>query len=88
MLSQSLDRAGELLDEGERDTAVLLEEVRRIISSAPDARPDYIEAVDPETLAALTEVDETRGVAIALAVFFGDTRLIDNLVWIVDTARS
>ncbi len=87
VLSQSLDRAHVLLDDGERDVATLLNEVRKIISSAADARPDYIEAVDPETLESVSHVDEKRGVAIALAVFFADTRLIDNLVWMGNTAR-
>lgn len=88
VLSRSLDRARVLLDGGERRVEVLLDEIRQIISSAADARPDYIEAVDPESLEALSRVDAERGVAIALAVFFADTRLIDNLVWMGNTAAS
>lgn len=87
VLSQSLNRARMLLDNGERDVAALLQEVRQIISTATDARPDYIEAIDPESLQPLIQVDEKRGVTMALAVSFGDTRLIDNLVWIGNTAR-
>jgi len=87
VLSQSLERARGLLDGGERDVATLLNEIRKIVSTAADARPDYIAAVDPETLEALSRVDEKRGIAIALAIFFAETRLIDNLVWIGNTAR-
>ena len=51
--------------------------VREKIAAAPEARIDYVEAVDAETLAAPTR--ETRRLLLAVAVFFGKTRLIDNL---------
>jgi pantothenate synthetase len=37
---------------------------------------DYIEFFEPDTLSAVTKV--TRGTHMALAVFVGKTRLIDN----------
>lgn len=40
-------------------------------------RPDYIETVDAETLQ--PAVDFTKPVLIAVAVYFGQTRLIDNI---------
>jgi pantoate--beta-alanine ligase len=47
------------------------------IMSDPLARIDYVEAVDSETL---READDlTGGILIALAVFIGKTRLIDNI---------
>jgi pantoate--beta-alanine ligase len=83
VLSASLDRAGERLDAGERDTGVLLDEVRSVIATAADARPGYVEAVDPENLEALSRIDDQMPtVAILVAVYFGSTRLIDNLLWI------
>jgi pantoate--beta-alanine ligase len=51
--------------------------VRSRISSAPGARIDYVELVDSETLEA-KEAAETNAL-IAIAVFFGKTRLIDNI---------
>lgn len=48
----------------------------RIIRTAPQARLDYVEFFDPETLQPTTKV--TRGGHMALAVFVGQTRLIDN----------
>lgn len=45
---------------------------------APSAKIDYLECVCAETLGALTEVD--RPAVIATAVFFGQVRLIDNIV--------
>jgi len=50
--------------------------VARIVSAAPDARLDYVEFFDPETLVPQKQV--ARGAQLALAVFIGKTRLIDN----------
>jgi len=50
--------------------------VRQIIKTAPAARLDYVEFFESDTLAPVTKV--TRGAHMALAVFFGKTRLIDN----------
>jgi pantoate--beta-alanine ligase len=52
--------------------------VASIISAAPRAKIDYIEAVDAETLQPVT--NRSRKLLIAAAVFFGRTRLIDNIV--------
>jgi pantoate--beta-alanine ligase len=45
-------------------------------TAAPLARLDYVEFFDPKTLASVTQVK--RGTQMALAVYFGKTRLIDN----------
>jgi pantoate--beta-alanine ligase len=50
--------------------------IAKIISTAPDARLDYVEFFDPETL--LPQKRAQRGTHMALAVFVGKTRLIDN----------
>jgi pantoate--beta-alanine ligase len=51
-------------------------DLKKFIQREPAARVDYIEFFEPDTLAAVTKV--TRGTHIALAVFVGKTRLIDN----------
>ena len=56
--------------------ARLKPELKRFIERAPAARLDYVEFFDPETLAPVPKV--TRGTHMALAVFIGKTRLIDN----------
>jgi pantoate--beta-alanine ligase len=56
--------------------ARLKAEVAGIIATAPQARLDYVELFDPETLAPVAEV--SRGAHLALAGFVGKTRLIDN----------
>jgi pantoate--beta-alanine ligase len=50
--------------------------VRQIIKTAPAARLDYVEFFDFETLSPVAKV--TRGTQVALAVFVGQARLIDN----------
>ena len=50
--------------------------VQKIIRTAPDARLDYVAFFDPATLLPAAKV--SRGAHIALAVFVGKTRLIDN----------
>lgn len=57
-------------------TARLKAAIAKIVSNAPDARLDYVEFFDPETL--LPQKQVTRGTHMALAVFVGKTRLIDN----------
>ena len=53
--------------------------VQRVINEAPLARMDYAELVDAETLQPV-EMAGSNSVLV-LAVFFGKTRLIDNMRW-------
>jgi pantoate--beta-alanine ligase len=54
----------------------LKKDLHGFFTAAPLARPDYLEFFDPETLQPVRAVK--RGTHLALAVFFGKTRLIDN----------
>lgn len=55
---------------------VLKRKLERLIATQPAARVDYVEFFDPETLEPAATVDRTTH--LALAVFVGKTRLIDN----------
>ena len=57
-------------------TAKLKADLKKLIESEPDARLDYVEFFEPDTLAPVAKV--TPGTHLALAVFVGKTRLIDN----------
>jgi pantoate--beta-alanine ligase len=57
-------------------TARLKKDLQEFITLTPLARLDYVEFFDPETLQPVQQVK--RGAHMALAVFFGKTRLIDN----------
>jgi pantoate--beta-alanine ligase len=54
----------------------LKSELKRFIERQPAARLDYVEFFDARTLVPVSKV--TRGAQMALAVFIGKTRLIDN----------
>jgi pantoate--beta-alanine ligase len=51
-------------------------DIHEFLTAAPLARLDYVEFFDPETLEPVAQVK--RGTQMALAVYFGKTRLIDN----------
>jgi len=54
----------------------LHKELHTLISRCPSARVDYIAFFEPTSLEPVTTV--TRGTHLALAVYIGTTRLIDN----------
>jgi pantoate--beta-alanine ligase len=62
---------------GERDAANLTESVRRELEAA-GLPPDYVQAVDPETMAPVAVA--APGTALVAAVRIGKTRLIDNVL--------
>jgi len=76
-LYKSLQAAKELVLSGERTAAVIRQKIEKIISKdAPLAKIDYVEIVDADSL---EPVFQLKGrVLVALAVFIGKTRLIDN----------
>jgi pantoate--beta-alanine ligase len=77
VLQRALQEARRLTDSGERSAPTILEAARFVIASAPLARIDYLELVHSETLQPLSAVGPHS--LIAVAAFFGQTRLIDNL---------
>jgi pantoate--beta-alanine ligase len=75
---KSLKQAKELVEKGERVSKVLMDNAMENILSYKDAKIDYINICNPETL---EDVDLIEGpVLMAVAVFMGKTRLIDNIV--------
>ncbi|MEZ5344986.1 MAG: pantoate--beta-alanine ligase [Pyrinomonadaceae bacterium] len=79
ILYKALLEAQIAIEGGERNTADLTEIVRREIESEPLAKIDYIAFVNNESLEPVEKIG-VNAVLIALAVRFGDIRLIDNLV--------
>jgi pantoate--beta-alanine ligase len=77
VLRRSLDFAQSRVAQGERDGARLVEDVRRFIQQSPVARIDYVELADDESLEPVLHLE--RPAVLALAVFFGRARLLDNL---------
>jgi pantoate--beta-alanine ligase len=77
-LSQGLAAAEAAFRAGERDATALIAAARAPIAAQPSARIDYIELRDADELTPIDTV--TRPVVLAMAVFVGTTRLIDNRV--------
>jgi pantoate--beta-alanine ligase len=77
-LSRALAAAREAVAGGARGAADVLASARAALDAEPAARVDYVELVDVDSL---EPVDRIAGRALlALAVFFGRTRLIDNTI--------
>ena len=77
-LSAAISEAQQLVKAGERNTDRILNAVRAMIEAQPDARIDYLHICHQHTLADQAEVDSDS--VLLLAVFVGETRLIDNSV--------
>ena len=77
VLSQSLRAGRKAFLAGTTSAARLQRQIEAHIASAPLARIDYIALVDGSTLEPVRSL--RKGCVAALAVFFGRTRLIDNL---------
>ena len=61
---------------GSVPAARLRTDIKAFIERQPDARLDYVEFFEPDTLRPVPRA--TRGTHMAMAVFIGKTRLIDN----------
>jgi len=74
----SLLLASKMIEDGVRDTETIIAAMREFLDSFDMFRIQYIEIVDAETLECKRQI--AGKVMIALAVFLGKTRLIDNIV--------
>lgn len=77
VLRAALVEGARLAAGGEQSAAVILEAARKVIGTSPLAWIDYLELVNAETLQPIERVQPNS--LIALAAFFGQTRLIDNI---------
>jgi pantoate--beta-alanine ligase len=77
ILQEALQEGRRLFVEGQRSVAMLLGSMRDVIAIAALARIDYLEVVNADTLRSVAKADANS--LIAVAAYFGKTRLIDNL---------
>ncbi len=78
VLHRSLMQVKQLAEAGERHVATLAAAGRKEFSGASGVRLDYLEIVNPDTLDAVEDI--SRGALVAIAAYFGATRLIDNVL--------
>lgn len=83
-LYKSLQEARHMIASGELLTAPILQRMKEIILAGSETRIDYVAIVHADTLDPIEEL--TDNCLIALAVFVGKVRLIDN-IWITDLSR-
>jgi len=76
ILHRAIQRAQRAVKQKSVPASQLKADLKKFISSAPLARLDYVEFFNPETFDLVKHA--RRGTHMAVAVFFGKTRLIDN----------
>lgn len=82
-LSRSLEAAAECFSTGAesgRDVSSLKKVITDEISTQPLAKIEYVEIVDAETLSDMSFIKSGHPALAAVAVRFGNTRLIDNKI--------
>lgn len=79
VLSRAVREGQRLMKEGERDAKAILGAMRAIIEAEPLARIDYVEMVSWDGIKPVDVADSS--VLVAMAVYIGKTRLIDNFIF-------
>ncbi|GAB4528879.1 MAG: bifunctional pantoate--beta-alanine ligase/(d)CMP kinase [Pleurocapsa sp.] len=75
---RSLQQAATAFKQGENNPRILLDLVKQELAATPEVKIQYVELVDPQTLASLKTVENTG--LLAIAAYVGSTRLIDNIL--------
>jgi pantoate--beta-alanine ligase len=78
VLSAALDAAHRGFVAGERDAAVVLATVQRVLATEPSVQVEYVAVAEPARLAPVERVNAET--VVALAARLGRTRLIDNII--------
>ena len=79
VLSRAVGLGQELIQNGERKADVIVEKMKKLIEEEPLAKIDYVQAVDAISIQPVAEIKGT--VLVAMAVYIGKTRLIDNFIY-------
>lgn len=78
ILSKSLREGKRLIAEGQKDADTIKKAITDYIQTEPMAKIDYVDVVDFDTI---TPIHTISGVTlVAIAVYIGKTRLIDNFI--------
>ena len=78
ILYKSLCYIQEQIDQGKTDLIQLIKQARKMIDDMPNAKIDYYSAVSYPELKSVSKLEQKT--LIALAVNFGNVRLIDNMI--------
>lgn len=78
VLSRAVFHGEKMMKGGERDAETVLSAMRKLIEAEPLAKIDYVEMVDADSIQPLAKAEGR--VLVAMAVYIGSTRLIDNFI--------
>ena len=78
VLSKAVVLGEKFVKGGETDADAVVSEMTKCIETEPLAKIDYVSAVDAVTMEPVHIID--RPVLVAMAVYIGKTRLIDNFL--------
>lgn len=79
VLSKSLKSAKKAVENGERSSKKIIEIITNTLNEEPLAKIDYVEIVDNLKIENIENIDRTA--LVAMAVYIGKTRLIDNFIY-------
>lgn len=78
ILNQSLEEAMKAIEAGEKDAVKVKEIITNKLNTCPLAKIDYVEVVSFDNIQPIEKIE--GAVLIAIAVYIGTTRLIDNRI--------
>lgn len=79
ILSKSLEKAREILNSGERNSETIIKIITDNIEKEELAKIDYVQVVDSLSMKSVEKIEKT--ILVAIAVYIGKTRLIDNFIF-------
>lgn len=79
VLSRSINLGRNMAENGESNAEAITSAMKELIGKEPLARIDYVKAVDGLTMQRIKTVQ--KPMLVAIAVYIGKTRLIDNFIW-------
>ena len=79
ILSKAIFAGQKMVEDGERDAATVKKAITELIESEPLAKIDYVEVVDGLSMQPVENIEAPT--LVAMAVYIGKTRLIDNFIF-------
>lgn len=79
VLSQAVKLGQKMAEDGEKSADKIVDAMKKHIEAEPLAKIDYVKAVDAASVSPVTEMKPP--VLVAMAVYIGKTRLIDNFIY-------
>lgn len=76
IVSKSIRLGEEMINNGERDAKKVIQTMKDLVATEPLAKIDYIKVVDALSMQQVEKIE--KDILVAVAIYIGKTRLIDN----------